>query len=177
MNAQVISSMQILEIDDMSKLPLMKTVRKQFLKLAKAKHPDGGVGSEEDFVELLEAKEYLMNHIKHNKQDENDDEEESLCRKEFDDANITTINEDSVTVKIPNDHVSSWRKVLNDKFGTPRLLIVKHGVSPHQYKTETGVAITSWLKEKSKDKKSTILVQGRTAYIKFAQVTLPNLEA
>ena len=57
MNAQVISSMQILEIEDMSRIPLMKMVRKQFLKFAKAKHPDGGVGTEEDFVELLDAKD------------------------------------------------------------------------------------------------------------------------
>ena len=36
MNAQVISAMQILEIEDLTKMPLMKTVRKQFLRLAKA---------------------------------------------------------------------------------------------------------------------------------------------
>ena len=99
MNAQVISSMQILEIEDMSRLPQMKTVRKKFLKLVKAKHPDGGIGSEEDFVELLEAKEFLMNHIKHiNTCDDNEDEEEALCRQEYDMANIEKMNSESVTV-------------------------------------------------------------------------------
>ena len=92
-NAQVINAMQILEIDDQKVIPLMKTVRRSFLRLAKAKHPDGGAGKEEDFIELLEAKEYLMHHIKTNKpQEENHDEDEELSRKEFHSANITKIN-------------------------------------------------------------------------------------
>ena len=57
MNAQVINAMQILEIENLDVVPLMKTVKKKFLKLVKAKHPDGGIGCEADFVELLEAKE------------------------------------------------------------------------------------------------------------------------
>ena len=83
MNAQVVNFMQILEIDDLSIVPLMKTVRKKFLKLAKFKHPDGGQGSEADFIELLEAKEFLMNHIKLNQPENLDDKEESLTRREY----------------------------------------------------------------------------------------------
>ena len=71
MNAQVLNYMQVLEIENLNQVPLMKTVKKQFLRLVKSKHPDGGVGSEADFVELLEAKEFLMNHIKINKPQEN----------------------------------------------------------------------------------------------------------
>ena len=80
--------MQILEIEDLTKIPLMKTVRDRFLKLSKIKHPDKGVGNHTDFTELLEAKEYLMNHIKINKPHETEDQEEVLTRREYDAANI-----------------------------------------------------------------------------------------
>ena len=62
MNAQVINYMEILEFEKFEELPKMKEVRRKFLKIVKAKHPDGGQGTEEDFVELLEAKEFLMNY-------------------------------------------------------------------------------------------------------------------
>ena len=116
MKAEVINAMQILEIEDLNSVPLMKTVKKKFLRLVKAKHPDGGIGSAADFVELLEAKEYLMHHIKtNNPQEDEKDEEEELSRKEFESANIIKVNEDSITVSIPTEHVKFWREVLEEK--------------------------------------------------------------
>ena len=69
-NAQVSSCMKILEFSSLEDLPRMKDVRRRFLKVVKAKHPDGGQGSDEDFVELMEAKEFLMNFLKVNQQSE-----------------------------------------------------------------------------------------------------------
>ena len=166
--------MQVLEIEDTTRIPLMKTVKRQFLKLAKAKHPDGGLGTDADFVELLEAKEFLLNHIKHNKPNEDDqDLEEKLARKEYDLATIEKLNKDSVTIFIPTHHVQAWRVVLEENFGKPITLPVKLTPAPVQYKSMDGVAITSWYKEKVI--RSTILIQGRASYLKFAKVEFPKL--
>ena len=100
MNAQVVNCLKILEFNDIDVVPMMKQVKKKFLRLVKAKHPDGGIGTEEDFIELFEAKEFLMNFIKLNhplNEDEEKDDEELLARKEFDLANITKLNKDSVS--------------------------------------------------------------------------------
>ena len=139
--AQVLNCMKILEFDDLEKIPMMKEVRKKFIRLVKAKHPDGGNGTEEDFIELFDAKEFLMNYIKVNFPVQVDiDEEETLARKEFDSANIENINEDSVTVFIPSYHVSTWRKCLSERYGDPRTLPTKHGVKPIQFKTDDKVS-------------------------------------
>ena len=67
----------------------MKRVKKRFLKLVMAKYPDGGIGCEADFVELLKAKEYMMHFIKTNRPEENEeDEDETLSRNDFDEANM-----------------------------------------------------------------------------------------
>ena len=117
LSAEAIECMKILEISDLSKMPLMKTVRKNFLKLVKSKHPDGGEGSEEDFIELNEAKEFLLNYIKTNQiNPEKEDEEESLIRRVYEQANIHSINGDSVTVKVLTKHVNCWREVLQKHF-------------------------------------------------------------
>ena len=147
MNAQVISYMQVLEIENLASVPLMKTVKRKFLKLAKVRHPDGGVGSEADFIELLEAKEYLMNHIRLNKPQEDESAvEETLTRREYQLANIEKINKDSVTIYVPSNHVQAWRDILEEKFGQPTHLPVKLTPAPLQYKTEGGISITSWYK-------------------------------
>ena len=78
-----------------------------------------------------------------------------------------------MTVLIPTSHVNSWREVLEERFGPPISLPAKFGAVPLQFKTEDGVAITTYFKEKKTQ--STLLVQGRSTYIKFAQVTLPTL--
>ena len=89
LSAGAVNSMRILEFSDLINLPLMKTVRKKFLRLVKAKHPDGGIGSEEDFVELQEIKDFLLNYIKNNQSGSDpEDEEESLIRGVFEEANI-----------------------------------------------------------------------------------------
>ena len=49
-----------MEIEDLTWLPLMKTVKNKLLKLGKTEHPDNGLGTDEDFRELLEAKEYSI---------------------------------------------------------------------------------------------------------------------
>ena len=137
----------------------MRNVQKKFLELVKSRHPDGGEGSENDFIELFEAKEFLLNYIKNylTIDDDVQDEEEYLIRKSFDHANIQKINIDSVTIQIPTEHVLSWRKVLESHFGAKIVLPSK--VDSVQFKTENGLSITSWLKEKST--MSTILIQGR----------------
>ena len=63
----------------------MKKVRRNFLKLVKSKHPDGGEGTKEDFIELFEAKDFLLNYINNNpgtqESKEQEDEEENLIRQ------------------------------------------------------------------------------------------------
>ena len=88
-NAQVVSCLKLLEFSNLDELPKMKEVKKKFLKIVKAKHPDGGQGTEEDFVELMEAKEFLLNYLKVNQANEEDiDEEETLARRQYEMANI-----------------------------------------------------------------------------------------
>ena len=50
-SAELVNYLRILEIEDVSSIPKMKTVRKQFIKLSKARHPDKGMGSSEDFAD------------------------------------------------------------------------------------------------------------------------------
>ena len=66
MSPQVISCFKILMIEDLENVPQMKTIQRKFLKMVEAKPPDGGCGTEEDFVELFEAKEFLLNYLKTN---------------------------------------------------------------------------------------------------------------
>ena len=133
MSAQVLNYMQILEIEDLSRVPLMKTVRERFLKLSKIRHPDKGVGSAADFAELLEVKEFLFNHIKISKVNKDiEDQEENLVRKEYEAANIEKINSDSVTGFVLTSHMTYWREVLERNFGPPILLPTKHADPPLQ---------------------------------------------
>ena len=76
------------------------------IRLVKAKHPDEGIGSEINFVELLEAKEFLMNFLKLNNQEVIfDNEEETIARMEYEEANIEINNVESVIVFIPTVHI------------------------------------------------------------------------
>ena len=174
MNAQVLNCMKIMEFENLEEIPKMKHVRKKFIRLVKAKHPDGGQGSEEDFRELFEAKEFLMNYIKRNLPEEPDmDDDEILARKEFEVANIEKIKLESVTIYIPSSHVSAWKICLSERYGEPISLPTKYGSVPLQLKTTEGVSITIWSKETQS--KSTMLIQGRTGYLQFAQNRLPNI--
>ena len=113
-----------------------------------------------------------MNHIKNNKPQEDDDEEEILSRKEFDSANITKMNQESTTISVPTPHLPAWRKVLEERYGKPLVLPAKYGTAPLQFKTE-GISLTTWLKDKSKH--STIHIQGRAHYLKFTKSTVPKI--
>ena len=173
MSAQLVNYLRILEIEEET-IPKMKIVRKQFLKLSKLKHPDKGLGSSEDFKELLEAKEFVLNFLKTNCPYVNeDDEEEKLAREEYTNANIEKINIDSVTVFIPTGHVQAWKTVLDKNYGAVLNLPTKYGASPVQFKTEAGVSITVWVKEKSI--RSTLLIEGQENYLNFASKQLPKV--
>ena len=92
MNAQVVDYLKVLEVENLQLIPKMKEVRKKFLRLVKAKHPGGGQGSGEDFIELQDAYEFLMNYIKVNNPEGGiDDEEEQLTRKQNETANIKIV--------------------------------------------------------------------------------------
>ena len=144
LNAQVLSYMQVLEIEDTTIVPLMKTVRKKFLKHAKARHPDRRLGSEPDFVKLLEAKEYLFNHKRHNKpQEDKEDKEETRVSKEFKLADLEKINKDSATLTLSTAHVHAWRLVLEEKSVSTLILPVRLTPAPAQCKTKDGISITS----------------------------------
>ena len=115
LTAQLVNYLRILEIEDEVNIPKVKYVRKQFLKLSKLKHPDKGTGTSEDFAELLEAKEFILNYLKTNFPNEyNDDEEEVLAKEEYTIANIEKINIDSVTIYIPTNHVRAWMNTLDN---------------------------------------------------------------
>ena len=97
------------------------------------------------------------------------DEWEESIRNEFKEMNFTTINSQSVTIKVPTIHVHKWEQVFNDNFGLP----IDRSNNGKQYKTPQNVSITLWMKQK--DELSTILINGAKNYLKFAIDEIPRL--
>ena len=97
------------------------------MQKSKEVHPDKHMNNDEDTVkeyeeklkELLWAYKILSTFILKNKEIPEEDLEEEVLRKEFENINVTKMNQNSVTLLIPKSHTKEWIETLIDKFGSP----------------------------------------------------------
>ena len=149
-------------------IPLMKEVRKQFFKLSIEKHPDKNDGIDKGFGELKNAFDTLCTYINENVEFDNKDEEESLARKQFQEANIITINTNCITIKVSSSLIPFYDKALEEELGTPIDSSKSNNGIRCNLKDE--VYITTY--HKKKESNSTIHVQG-IRYIEFVDKSMP----
>ena len=147
-------NLSILGITNVTVIPKLKVIRSAFIKKVKQFHPDKNVNLdekrakelEEKFKILLQAYKDLAEIITQNQDEEVEDEEEEVVRKEFNEMNFVNINKQSVVVKIPTSHAETWKKILNENIG--EAIDRSSNSNGHQYKTISGVSITLWVKKK-----------------------------
>merc|ERR1711954_58478 len=96
-------------------------------------------GYEEQFKKLHTAYEEISKFIMQNSTIEDQDEEEELARKEFENANVMTMNMRSVTISIPTEHTSAWIDVLCKHYGRPKDQTTRN--NGLQFKTDDGTSI------------------------------------
>ena len=126
-NEEIKNYLKILGLQETGKLPKLKEVKKSYYERSKELHPDKHSKKdektkkyfEEKFKELLTAYRSVSVYIIENKVDNDDDEEEVLIRKEFENVNIVTMNQKSATMTIPKEHTEAWITVLHEHFGRP----------------------------------------------------------
>ena len=111
----------LLGFPDQEQLPKLKDITRQFRKLSLVKHPDKPEGSKEAFQELLEAYNVAGDAAKKTKFDE-DDLEENIARKMFDQFQFMSITENfqTFTILIEKIVLNEWEKVLTKNFGIPQ---------------------------------------------------------
>ena len=111
----------LLGFPDQEQLPKLKDITRQFRKLSLVKHPDKPGGSKEAFQELLEAYNVAGDAAKKTKFDE-DDLEENIARKMFDQFQFMSITENfqTFTILIEKIVLNEWEKVLTKNFGIPQ---------------------------------------------------------
>ena len=143
---------------DIKKEPMMKEVRKNFLKLSMKKHPDKPGGSNEAFQELIDAYEQIGKHIQNMAQDDLNDLEETFARKLFKETNFEKINLYSITVSILTIHADAWIKVLKEKYGEPN---DKSESSNGVKFTDNASPLCVTLWKKAKYQRSTLLIDAR----------------
>ena len=72
--------------------------------------------------------------------EDEEDDEESIARREFEEVNLVKMNKQSMTVYILTINTSRWNEVLKEHYGEPNdRSITGNG---KQYKTEGGVSLT-----------------------------------
>ena len=171
MKTDVIKSLEILGFIESEEVPKLKLIKKNYLKLLKEKHPDKNGGIDRGLDELIKAFEVVSKYVMENIIDDGEDEEESSVRKEFTDINIVQLNVSSATVKPPTAHEQSWEKILQKHYGDPVDSSAKgHG---KKYSAPNGVFVTAYYK--SKEKFSTLYIQGQSGYLDFVEIKLPEL--
>ena len=170
MNQEMKKYLMILGFNNCTSIPKMKEVRVQFLKRSLECHPDKPGGSDDKMKELLEAKKKVSEYIMKNVKEDTNDDEESLARKEFKDANMEIVNKKSVTFHVPTGHVMAWEEVLRIHFGFPSIdnSDTNNG---KQFDTIEGYHIKIW---KKSTEKSTVVVDGKEGYFNFATQRIPT---
>ena len=96
------------------RVPKMKEVRKQFLKLAMIKHPDKPTGNDKDMKLLLDAYHRVGKFIEDMVTDDVNDEEEQTARDHFKQFNFSNVNKNSITMMIFSMHAGSWEQILTE---------------------------------------------------------------
>ena len=180
LNEEIRKHFVVLGFDSFTRIPPLKDVKSAFHDKAKETHPDKHMKKEEEirkhfqemFKEILNSYNIVSKFIVENVVEEEDDSEETLARKEFEDVNIVVMNKTSVTISIPKEHLKSWIFVLKQKYGNPTDRSKKN--NGYQFKTETNVSITVW--EKVRDNHSTMFINGNLKeYINFLENKIPQL--
>ena len=184
MDSQLKYNLKVMGLPE-TKLPKMKELRKQYLKLSLLRHPDKkstGSGSDELFQELLNAYDFIGNLIKNCKNTDIDEEEEQ-ARREFEESNFEKVNKTSVTIKIKTQHVKAWGKVFEEKYGCPvdisEAQNTKQWRVPYKLDDESSEVIKVKIWNLVSKEKSTMLIQGehlkQYLNISFAEKVIPKL--
>ena len=141
LNSRLIVAFQMLGFEDISKLPKLEDVRKQFFDCARKTHPDKNSNTDsatkekrkEKFKKLFNAYKLTTEFIIQNEDNQEDTEDyedfdsdtedqgdEEICfdEKEYREVNIVSTNSHSVTIKIPTIHADTWEQVLDQEYGT-----------------------------------------------------------
>ena len=87
LNREAIMNLRILEFPD-DILPKMKELRKRYLELSLARHPDKETGTDEDFQELINAYNAIGKLVEKSRNQDVNDQEEDDARKEFKESNV-----------------------------------------------------------------------------------------
>ena len=124
---QIAEYLKILGVENTKKLPKVKEIKKIYYKKSKELHPDKHAKEdestkkqyEEKYKEFLTAYRNISLYIIENGEVKEDDEEEILSRKEFENVNIVIRNQKSATMTIPKEHTEAWITVLHEHFGRP----------------------------------------------------------
>ena len=154
------------------RVPKMKEVRKQFLKLAMIKHPDKATGNDKDMKMLLDAYHRVGKFIEDMVTDDVNDEEELTARDHFKQFNFSNVNKNSITMMIFSMHAGSWEQILTEVYGPPiDNSATKNGKkwTLKVYKTENKVGsvfIQIW--NKYPQEKSTMLIQAEKCYLSLS---------
>ena len=104
--------------DDIQVVPKIKEIMKMWRSTARKCHPDKPGGNTEEFQRLQESMEKAGEIVKELTKSEptNDDDEEIVARKLFDDVNLKKENSNSYTIYIEKERTEDWNAVLMDVF-------------------------------------------------------------
>ena len=110
-------ALKILEFPDVTKLPKLKEIQKQFRKLSLLKHPDKNGGTKEataDFQNLLNAYNIAGTAADKAHTEDDDDDEDMIARKMFRQFQVSSVklNSQSITIKIEKNLYPIWRRSL-----------------------------------------------------------------
>ena len=157
-----------LEIFQLDKVPKMAVLRAKYMELCIERHPDKG-GSNEQFQQLLEAKEILSKYIEENIPTTND-VEEIFARRQFKECNEVKINKSSVTIKYPSKYSDHYENILTKKYGQPN--DNTETSNGKKFTVLEGIYITVYRKP---GLESTLLIQGNQKLFEFVKETIPGI--
>ena len=120
MDSNIKAALQVLGFDNVSFLPMMKEIRKQYLSLSRKIHPDKPGGSKEEFQVLLDAFNLVGEAIE-NVDCDQDDQEEVAAREMFRQFKVNSIteNSDTFTIILDKNLAENFDKVLMQVLGSP----------------------------------------------------------
>ena len=121
MDQRIKYALKVLGFEDLSTIPKMKEIRKQWIRLSLIHHPDKPTGETKAFQELVNAYDIASEAAKKKNYDKSDLEEE-VARKMHDQFQSMSVmeNKQTYTILIEEDVIQSWESVLGLMYGTPK---------------------------------------------------------
>ena len=115
------NALKVLGFENLTVIPKMKDIRKQWIKLSLIHHPDKPTGDTKSFQELLSAYETVSDEAKKMEYDKSDIEEK-IARKMYDEFQFMSVRENlqTYTFVIEKDFINSWESVLSMNYGLPK---------------------------------------------------------